>query len=287
MPTCKEALLGATGKLRAAGIDQPWFEAQLLLAATLKKTTVEIIAHGERSLSASQFRQFTAAVRQRQQRKPLAYIVGSKHFLHWDFAVNQDVLVPRPETELLVELAVRELRHRFPEAPLQLADIGTGSGVIGLSMLALLPSARLAAVDLSEPALLVARKNARRMQVQDRVTFYPGDLLQPLAGWKGSINCLTANLPYVASVEYENLQPEILRFEPREALVSGVDGLRHYRRLLREAKNYLCTGGLIFIEVGSTQGEQVQRLFIHGGFESPQIEKDLAGHERIVWAAKD
>lgn len=280
-------MVAAAAKLRQAGIEQPWFEAQLLLASVMELDPVTIIAHEAEVISPGLQEKYTEAVNQRLKFKPLAYITGKKAFMKWDFYVNEDVLIPRPETETLTQLAVDELESRFSGNPIMIADIGTGSGVIGLSMLALLPSARLVAVDLSEPALMVARENAQRLGVQDRVSLYSGDLLQPLVGWQGSLHCITANLPYVARADYETLQPEIALFEPKDALISGTDGLRHYRGLLRQAWDYLLPGGLVFVEIGSTQAEQVTKLFISGGFNEPRVVVDLAGKPRVVWAERN
>lgn len=278
-------MLEAAAKLKEAGIDQPWFEAQLLLGWVLGKDQATVLSH-DCILSDSQAKQFKQGVEERRKRKPLAYITGYKPFLHWDFYVNEDVLIPRPETEILVELAVQKLGQGFPGQSVLVADIGAGSGAIGLSILMLLPSARLCAVDSSSAALRVAEKNAAKFGVAQRATFLPGDLLAPLEQFRGQFACIVANLPYVAAGEYANLQPEIRRYEPREALVSGPDGLWHYQRLLKQAADYLLPGGLLFVEIGCSQGPEMQKLFSNNGFGLPHVEKDLAGLARIVWGAK-
>ncbi|MDD4657988.1 MAG: peptide chain release factor N(5)-glutamine methyltransferase [Eubacteriales bacterium] len=281
----RELLLEAAAKLKEAGIANPWFEAQLLLGWVLDKDQAAVLAQ-DCQLSDQQAKEFRQGVEERRKRKPLAYITGIKPFLHWDFSVNEDVLIPRPETEILVELAVQELKKAFPGQSVLVADIGAGSGAIGLSMLMLLPSARLCAVDASPPALRMAQTNAAKFGLSQRVTFWAGDLLAPLAQLRGQFACIVANLPYVAAEEYANLQPEITEYEPREALVSGPDGLWHYRRLLRQAADYLLPGGLLFVEIGCTQGPEMQKLFSGHGFAPPHVEKDLAGLARIVWGAK-
>jgi release factor glutamine methyltransferase len=253
------------------------------MSAVLDVEPIRIIVHGEQEISAEHLRLFNDAVAQRAKHKPLAYIVGRKHFLNWEFWVNENVLIPRPETETLVELAVEQLKQRFPGQALLLADIGTGSGAIGLSMLAFLPTAKLLAIDISEPALVVAGQNARDLNVADRVSFLAGDLLSPLEGWQGEIHCLIANLPYIAEQEFRGLQPEIIKYEPLEALISGADGLLHYCRLLKDAKQFLRPGGLIFMEIGSNQATQAQKIFVRNGLK-PRVAKDLAGLDRIVWA---
>lgn len=285
MVTRRQALAAAAAKLKAAGLERPWFEAQVLLSARLGLSAAEIIGHDEEVLSPAQLRDYEEAVAQRVRRRPAAYIIGKKPFLRWEFIVTEDVLIPRPETEILVETAAAETARQFPaQFRLRLADIGTGSGAIGLSLLKMLPGACLAAVDLSERALQVARENARLLGVLERVIFYAGDLLRPLAGWRElGFHCITANLPYLSRAEYKTLQPEVLH-EPPLALVSGADGLFHYRRLLRNVKEYLAPGGLLFVEIGDGQAEEVKKLFIAGGFPRPRAERDLCGKERVVWA---
>lgn len=260
----------------------------MLLAHSLGLDVAAVVAHGDEKLSEAEVRGYNQALAQRASRRPMAYITGTKPFLHWEFIVNEAVLIPRPETEILVEKAVFELSRDFPGQVLHLADIGTGSGAIGLSMLALLPSACLTAVDISPAALAVAQQNAQLLNVADRVVFRCGDLLQPLEDMvKQGFHCITANLPYIAAGDYPGLQPEVRCHEPRAALVSGSDGLWHYRRLLREVGKFLVPGGMVFIEIGSSQGAQARQLFVDGGFPRPQVEKDLAGHDRVVWAKKD
>lgn len=287
MSTRTEAIAQGAEKLRAAGVDNPWFEAQLLLAHSINAEVVTVIAHGDEVLSPLEAKRYVQAVAQRALRKPMAYIIGKKAFLHWEFIVNESVLIPRPESEILVERAVDELKRSFPSSPLRLADIGTGSGAIGLSILALLPLARLAAVDISASALQVAQQNASRLGVKDRVSFFCGDLLQPLEGWREQgFHCVVANLPYVAAEELPGLQPEVSCHEPNSALVSGSDGLLHYKYLLRQVGDYLVPGGMVFIEIGSTQIVSVRGLFLEGGFPHPHVVKDLGGHDRVVWATK-
>lgn len=278
-------MVDAAHSLRQAGVEQPWFEAQLLLAHAAGLDIAGLSAHDDEFLCPDQQKLYNSYVEQRVKRKPQAYITGKKYFLDWEFYVNEDVLIPRPETELLVQLAVRELKSRFGDS-VQIADIGTGSGAIGLSILAMLPSAQLSAVDLSQAALRVARLNAEHLGVQDRTEFLWGDLLEPLESRRGKLHCLTANLPYIASADYQGLEPEIA-YEPRNALVSGIDGLDHYRSLLAQARHFLLPEGLAFVEIGSTQGEEVKKLFVLGGFRHPRVERDLAGHSRIVWAVRD
>lgn len=287
MSSRRQFLAQAAQKLKEAGVENPWFEAQLMMTHVLGIDSAALLAHGDIVLTPAQDNQFGRMVAQRARRKPMAYIISKKSFLHWEFIVSEDVLVPRPETEDLVELAVSELRRRFPASFLQLADVGTGCGTIGLSMLALLPLARLAAVDISEKALMVAERNAQLLGVQDRVSFYIGDLLQPLQSRQDVFHCVTANLPYIPAGEHPNLQPEVSLYEPYSALVSGDDGFKHYRRLLGQVWDLLVPGGMLFIEIGCTQAGDACKLFRDSGFNHPWVRKDWAGHDRVVWACKE
>lgn len=286
MPSAGELLQRGAAQLKEAGIDRPWSEALLLLAWALGRSQAALLAHPELVLKPEEVRRYSLGLAQRRACKPLAYITESKSFLHWDFFVRKGVLIPRPETELLAELAAAQVKRYFPADDLLLADIGTGCGAIGLSLLLLLPGARLLAVDSSPRALETAKINARRLGVESRAFFVGGDLLAPLGPWRGNLACITANLPYIPEGEYGGLQPEVREYEPKEALVSGPDGLDHYRSLLAEAGKTLVSGGLLLVEIGDRQGERVLELFRRGGFPAPEIKKDLAGLDRIVWARK-
>ena len=272
--------------MKRAGIKNPWFEAQFLLGWVLGKEQALVLAHDDEVVSEPMAKKYWQGVRQRCERRPLAYIIGYKPFLHWDFYVSEDVLVPRPETELLVESAIEELNRRDSASTVLVADIGVGSGAIGLSILKLFPSANLHAVDSSPPALAVARINASRLGLTDRAVFYVGDLLTPLRPFMGQYDCIVANLPYIPRAEYEDLPPEISKYEPKEALVSGEDGLWHCRLFIVQVADYLLPGGSVFVEIGSSQVREILNYFKAAGFACPAVVKDLAGLPRIVWGTK-
>lgn len=276
-------LLEAAEELKEGGIDRPWFEAQLLLAWVLGWDAGRVAAHDEDIPSPQQTCRFRRAVAKRKGRMPSAYITGKKSFMNWDFFVAEGVLIPRPESEILVEHAVRQLVRSFPGEEIIFADIGTGSGAIGLSILLALPAGVLHAVDSSPRALEIAGQNAIALGVGERVSFYRGDLLAPLDHLRGRLMGIVANLPYVALDEYRRLQPEIRRYEPRDALVSGRDGLDHYRRFFGQLTGYLRPGGLLFVEIGWDQGEKMMALFGEEEFSSPALITDLAGLPRVVW----
>lgn len=282
----KELLREAATELKAGGIDRPWFEAQLLLAWAMGWETEKIILRDEETPSPGQVSKFYQGVAKRKGRMPSAYITGKKSFMNWDFFVHEGVLIPRPESELLVEHAAHHLAETFPEQEIVFADIGTGSGAIGLSTLLLLPLGVLHAVDCSARALEIAGINAASLGVGKRVTFYQGDLLAPLHHLRGQLMGIVANLPYIPREEYRLLQAEILNYEPRGALVSGEDGLDHYRRFFAQLEGYLRPDGLLFVEIGWNQSEAMVELFRRHGFTSPALIKDLAGLPRVVWGRK-
>ncbi len=265
-------------ELTAAGIDTPELDAELLLARVLNVDRGWLIAHPEHVLTPAQRTAFKKMVARRAQREPLAYITGQRWFYDILLHITPAVLIPRPETEELVELALAWLRAH-PAAVV--ADIGTGSGAIALAIARhTSPDVRILATDISPEALNVARENARRLDVAERVHFHQGDLLAALPG---PVDLIVANLPYVAERDRGELMPEVGVFEPEEALFSGPAGLNHLQRLLAAAPDYLRPGGAILLEIGYDQGEAVQSLARqHFPTATIRIHQDLAGHDRVL-----
>lgn len=242
----------------------------------------DILTHPERELSAEERKVFRRMVARRGvRREPLQYIVGEAEFFSRRFLVDRGVLIPRPETELLVEETMRRLSGwRHPV----LADLGTGSGVLAVTLALELPGAEVHAVDISGDALAVASFNARRHGVSDRVYFYRGDLFSPLAaaGLTGKLDAVVSNPPYVGERELADLQPEVRWHEPREALVAPEDGLAFFRRMAESAPRFLRAGGWLLVEIGASQGEAVATLFGAAGFAGVEVVRDYSGRERIV-----
>lgn len=251
--------------------------ARLLLAHVLGCTVTDLFVHPERTLIESQARAYCELVARRARHEPVAYLVGHRAFLDIDFAVDARVLIPRPETEHLVEQALAVAR-RWPRP--RLVDVGTGSGVIAVSLAVHLPWAQVYAVDSSAGALEVARENARRHGVAGQIVFLQGDLLAPLPA---KVEIVVANLPYVSEAEYAALAPDIRLYEPREALVSGEQGLDAIRALLDTTRPHLVAGGVILIEIGASQGEAVYELAMRA-FPDAQVEivQDEAYLDRVV-----
>ena len=272
----REALQSAIDALAAMGVDEPRLDAELLLGEAMGCERAALMADGGAEVPASAARRFGELVRRRLRREPIAYILGSKGFRGIELAVDRRVLVPRPETELLVEVAL-ELQ------PTRVLDVGTGSGAIALAVADELPECEVTATDTSPAALEVARANAERLGLADRVRFLEGTLPEG-----ESYDLILANLPYVAERDWVALQPEVTKWEPREALLAGPDGLDAYRTLLdtKSAGLYGRIGrirtGALAVEVGEGQAPAVVELISEAGFGDVETRRDLAGIERVV-----
>jgi release factor glutamine methyltransferase len=270
-----QALRWAIAQL--AGTDEPVLSARMLLAHVLACSTTGLFVHPERTLSPSERALYEALIERRRQHEPVAYLVGHRVFMELDLHVDKRVLIPRPETEQLVEEAIAAAR-RWPQP--RVADIGTGSGAIAIGLARHLPGAQIWAVDHSPGAIEVARSNARRHGVLDRITFLVGDLLAPLPG---PVDLIVANLPYVSAEEYASLPAGIRSYEPRDALLSGHDGLSAIRALLRMAGTHLAKEGVVLLEIGAAQGNAATEL-ARAAFPGAAVSllPDLAGHDRVL-----
>jgi release factor glutamine methyltransferase len=272
-----DILLDATQRLRAAGVESPRREARLLLAHVLGLRSEEIVS-GKFSLQGAQFHsRFEAALARRAAREPLAYITGRKEFWSLDFEVGPSVLIPRPESEIMVEEALK----RFPDinAPLRVADLGTGSGCLLLAFLSERPEAQGLGVDISEEALVIARRNAADLGLDRRTQFLRNDWMSTLSGtWE----VIFINPPYIMEGELDGLDPEVSRYEPRAALDGGPDGLCAYRRIAGSLVQRLAPKGRVFLEVGQGQAGPVQRIFSEKGLNIEGTVLDLAGIPRCL-----
>jgi release factor glutamine methyltransferase len=274
----KDVLGQAATQLREQQVESPRLDAELLLAHVLDVNRAALFTWPDRQLTPKELTRFRELVARRAAREPLAYIVGHREFFGLDFLVDSRVLIPRPETELLVE-HVLHLAQDMASA-VQIADVGAGSGAIAISLAVRLPRATLYALDDSPGALALTEENARRHGVADRVRCLQGDLLEPLPG---PVDLVTANLPYVSTVEWAHLVPEIREYEPRAALDGGPDGLDPMRRLLAMAPAHLQPGGMVLLEIGASQGQAVTAL-ARAHFPRAEIEvlQDYAGLDRLV-----
>lgn len=270
------------GMLARIGVESAACEATWLLEKALQTTGLKLAIERNRMLTPSEYAEAERVIARRAAREPLQYILGSQEFCGLDFEVSPAVLIPRPETELLVEEARQVL---IGTDGATIADIGTGSGCLAVTLAVAVPAARIYAVDCSESALAVAEKNVARHSVQERVTCVPGDLCSPLRGMglAGEVDVIVSNPPYITEAEWPTLQPEVRDFEPRGALVAGIAGIEVHRRLLDQAWGYLVPGGWLFMEVGTGQWEAVCRFAVQTGrYADPTVRQDAAGIDRII-----
>lgn len=272
----------ACAMLREAGVAECEPDARLLLEHVCHTSRSDYYAHGDRVLSQDELDRLEALLQKRCNRRPLAHLTGTQQFMGLDFFVDGTVLVPRQDTETLVE-AVRP--HLFDG--MRFLDLCTGSGCVALSLLQYSNDTEAVATDLSEEALSVAGKNAEALGLAQRVTFvccdlFPDDVHRPEKGF----DLITANPPYIATAVIDTLEDEVRVHEPRMALDGGEDGLLFYRRMVKEAAKWLIRGGFLFTEIGYDQEEAVTALFEENGFSRVTCVRDLAGHPRVVYGTR-
>jgi release factor glutamine methyltransferase len=273
------SLLGAAADhLRSRGFDEARLHVELLLAHVLRLTRMGLYLQFDRPLTSTEVVAFKELFRRRLAHEPLQYILGETAFMGLTLAVSRDVLVPRPETELLVERAMAFANARG--GAVSVLDACTGSGCIAIAIAHFLPGAVVTGIDISEAALAVARENAGRL-VPGRVELTAADLLgEPLPG--RSFDLIVSNPPYVSAGEFEELEPEVREFEPRIATTDGADGLTFHRRLAVLARDRLTPGGAVMVETGFGQATQVAELFAAAGLTGVCITPDYAGIPRVV-----
>ncbi|MCI7330984.1 MAG: peptide chain release factor N(5)-glutamine methyltransferase [Selenomonadaceae bacterium] len=266
---------------REKGIESPRLDAEVLLAYLLQKERIYLYVHFDEPLERAELARFHEMVKKRVQRVPVAYILGEKEFMGLTFKVTSDTLVPRPDTEVLVQAAIERLKALG--RPAKFADIGTGTGAICLSVLHYTEDTTAATVDISPTARAVAEENAVALGLTERVTFYTGDLLEPLKEQKFA--AILSNPPYIPDGDVAGLQAEVRLSEPHTALAGGADGLDFYRRLCSEGPELLENGGFMAFEVGVGQAHAVEALAKENELIArTEIIKDLAGIERVVVA---
>jgi release factor glutamine methyltransferase len=261
-----DALVEAVEELEASGVDTPRLDAELMLASVLGTDRAALHADPQRTLAPEAAHAFSEMIRRRVRREPVAYILGRAHFRELDLAVDHRVLIPRPETELLVELADDGQR---------VLDVGTGSGAVALAIAQERKSVRVTGIDSSPDAIDVARANADRAGLE--VEFMIADLIVG-----GPYDLIVSNPPYVRDSEWAGLAPEITLYEPEDALLGGPDGLDVIRRLVPAAAEVLSRGGMLGIEVGQGQSKAVEALFERSGLRGVETQRDLAGIPRVV-----
>lgn len=270
-----EVLKAAENRLAEKKIDSPRLDAEILLAHVLNCRRLSLYVDADKILPLESVLRFNELVNRRLQAIPVAYLVGAREFFGLNFAVNENVLIPRPETEILAEFVGEFIRGRGGGI---FADLGAGSGAISVSILKFVPNSLAIAVDISEAALEVAKFNAQKFHVDGRIKFFCGDLFSPLTG---KFDAIVSNPPYISTSSLEILQSEVQR-EPKIALDGGADGLQFYRRIISDAPRFLVDGGLLAVEIGINQSDAVKNLFSEKNFADIKILRDLSGIERVV-----
>lgn len=280
-PTVR-SLLAESGKaLLRAGVDNGLREAVWLLEWALGASSLQLMTEQHRLLSAAEAAAVREAVARRARREPLQYILGTQEFCGLVFEVTPAVLIPRPETELLVEAVIR---HVQPGMAPRIVDVGTGSGCVAISLAKAIPDASFVGIDISPAALNVSRRNAQRHNVFGKVEWLEGDLLSPMqTGEAGMVDVVVSNPPYIEEKEWDTLQPEVARYEPRTALVAGPTGTEMHRRLLETAARTLAPGGFLIMEVGLGQAGKVASMARSvGRYGTIRTIRDHADIERVV-----
>jgi release factor glutamine methyltransferase len=281
--TIDEAIARAAFTLRTAGVETPELDAELLLRHVLGFDRAKLVAEGRSALPEGATSRYEAVVRERAARRPLQHLVGTQAFWKHEFLVGPDVLIPRPETELVVEESLRFLADL--KAPV-VVDVGTGSGCIALSLAAERRDAFVHAVDISEAALRVARANADRLALAGRVSFYEGDLLEPVTALRGRVDLVVSNPPYVDSASRPDLGPEVRDGDPALALFPPGEPYSLYRRLATEALALLRPGGGLIVEVGAGMAAEVERTVEGAGLAVSKVRPDLQGIPRALVALR-
>ncbi|MCK8824599.1 peptide chain release factor N(5)-glutamine methyltransferase [Fuchsiella alkaliacetigena] len=288
--TIKEILAKTTAHFKKYELQTPRLDAEVLLADLLGMERIELYVNFDRPLETEEVDQYRKRVIQRSKRIPVAYIIGYQEFMSLEFKVNDQVLIPRPETEHLVETALEKIESLTKES-LQVVELCTGSGAVVISLakqlgeLAVTKEIDYVATDISKSALEIAQENASKHGVLEWIEFLSGDLLVPLEDLANKADLLLANPPYIATEEWEQLQPEVKR-EPELALKAGEDGLEFYRRIISGAESVIAEQGLLGLEIGLGQAEAVQKLLLDKGFIEVEVIDDYAEIPRVIFAKK-
>lgn len=274
--------------LKDRDIDSPRATGEILLAHALKCERIALYLNYDQPLIGAELKAFKELIQRRIRREPVAYILGVKEFWSLELEISREVLIPRPETECLVETALDTLSTRAPDQSWRILDLGTGSGAIIIALAVEQPRHTFFASDLSIPAVRLARRNAGRHNCGDRIHFFNADWLAALNLEKTAFEMIISNPPYIPSRVMAGLQPEIHSFEPTAALDGSSDGLQSYREIINAAHHYLEPDGVLLLEIGHDQRDDVRRLVNDSGhYRDFRCTKDYSGHDRVVQAFKN
>jgi len=273
--------------LQEHGIDSPSLDAEIILSHLLGCKRIDLYINPDKPIDDTVVMRYKDAIQKRAQRVPLQYITNHAEFMSLDFYVDERVLIPRPETELLVEAVIKKSQKFFKENEIVIVDIGVGSGNIAVSLAKKMDRTRIFAIDISPDALAVAKINAQRYNVFSKITFLCGDIFQPLEGHgiESKVTFIVSNPPYISTDEFNSLQKEVRDFEPYAALISGQNGLQMFKRIIANTHTWLKPGGYVIFEVGEKQARNVARLFEETQcFKKAAFIKDYQHIHRIVIA---
>lgn len=286
--TVGQALKNIRKIFKNKGIINSEREAEILLSYSLEMSRSEIYLNSDRVLKDIEKTQLEKKIQKRIEKIPLQYITKHQEFMGMDFLVEKGVLIPRPETEILVEEVIKKLKNYKCSNNLEVADLGTGTGIIAVSIAKFIEDIIIYATDISKISLQTALKNAQKHACKDKIIFLQGDLFEPFIGRieKNSLDGIISNPPYIDSYDFKLLPPEIKDNEPKIALFGGIDGLDYYRKIIRKSPQYLKKNGFIALEVGLNQSKIVKELIIRENnfYQNIEIIKDYLGIERVVIA---
>lgn len=260
--------------------DTPRLDVEILLQKALGDVDrLYIHLNLSKELEIEQEEIFLRFIEERLKGRPISYIVNNREFMGLDFYVKEGVLIPRPDTEILVEEIIELCKDKDD---LDILDIGTGSGAITVSLAKYIEKSRLTSLDISEIALEIAKKNAKSNGVIDKINFIKSDLFQQIVGTNLKFDIIVSNPPYIRKRDIDELHTQVKDYEPYNALEGGIDGLDFYRNITEQSKNYLKSGGILAYEVGHDQAEEVMRIMQNNGYNKIYIKKDLQGIDRVV-----
>jgi len=275
MITLGEALLVAENELKGIS-ETPKLDAKVLMKEVLKKDDLYLLMNRMETLDEADVDQFSDMVDKRKTGEPIAYIIGYKEFMGFRFKVTEDTLIPRPDTEVSVEEALRVIKERGYK---DILDLCSGSGAIGLSIAKILDFTNVSLSDINKGALLVSMENAAALGLKNKVSFFESDLFEKV---NGRYDLIVSNPPYISGNDMEKLPDSVKNFEPETALFGGTSGLDFYKKIIMEAKKYLNDGGTLIFEIGYDQREEVEKMFIENGYNNLRTLKDLSGLDRVV-----
>ncbi|TCS78030.1 peptide chain release factor N(5)-glutamine methyltransferase [Tepidibacillus fermentans] len=280
--TIREAQTWASSFLAKQNIEQAELEAEIMIRSLFGWDRSQLFVHWNESMPMSRLEQFKQWLNRRINHEPIQYIIGTQEFFGREFQVNSSVLIPRPETELLIEEVLQQAEQIWQDQPITVVDIGTGSGAIAITLSLEKPNWNVHTVDISKQALQVAKRNAERLGA--KLIFHHGNLLEPIIRQKMKVDLVISNPPYIPSRDIQTLMPEVKNYEPILALDGGEDGLVFYRQIISQSFSVLKRLGMIAFEIGTDQSEAIQQLFANSGAKSYQVLPDFQGIPRVAMA---